>query len=275
MDEQDRRPGTTPAGPVEAPPGRRRALVTTAVIVAALLIGLVKPWDLVTGPPAVSTASGAGGPAAGTGAVSAGTPGVKGSTARPTDGPGPDDGIARLATTCGSPSGWRIATIQAWTGRAAPIRSWIAIDPVGVAGPLDPRIPFVPVATDVVTAIGYCAPPDEGLRPPTTARAELWAIAAGIAVPLTPLVLEPDEPDALGGLWRPAPEVAIEIRGRAAWPVGRYVIRVRSPTLAFDRWLGIKIEDLGPRREGATASPSPPGAPVRGPSPSARASTTP
>ncbi|OGO54385.1 MAG: hypothetical protein A2V85_14475 [Chloroflexi bacterium RBG_16_72_14] len=252
MDEPDRPPERAEARPVAPAAGQKRTILTAVAIVAALLTGLARPWDLVTapGPPVAVPGDG---PIAASPADGRPTATPPGQTA-----PG-DDPYAGLWTTCGSPSGWRAATVQQWTGRPAPIRSWIAIDPSNAVGPLDPRIPFAPVATDLVTAIGYCAPLDERLRPPLSARAELWAIVGGTPVPLTADLLEPAEPDALGGLWRPAPEVAVQIDGKEAWPPGRYVLEIRSRSDAFHRWLGIEIDDLEARR---AASPSPEGAPA-------------
>ena len=250
MDEPDRTPERTPeraeARPVASTAGQRRTILTALAIVSALLIGIARPWDLVRPAPAAIPGDGpvATSPADGQ-AIATPPPG------QATTG---DDPYAGLWITCGSPSGWRAATIQRWTGRPAPIRSWIAVDPSEAAGPLDPRIPFAPVATDLVTALGYCAPLDERLRPPLSARAVLWAIVDGRPVPLTAVLLEPAAPDALGGLWRPAPEVAVRVDGREAWPAGRYVLELRSGSDAFHRWLGIEIDDLDARR---SASPSP------------------
>lgn len=262
MDEPDRSAGggsaETATQPVEPGSGKRRSVLTAVAIVSALLIGVARPWDLVV--PATAEPSGPPGrvPAATRAAESPGA-----ATPAPPAGTAPaGDPYAALWITCGSPSGWRAATIQRWTGRPAPIRSWIAIDPGEAAGPLDPRIPFAPVATDLVTAIGYCAPLSERLRPPASARAALWAIVGEQALPLTALPLEPVEPDALGGLWRPAPEVVARVDGTEVWPPGRYVVRLRSPSDAFDRWLGIEIDDLEAHRA-ASASPGPPTASPR------------
>ena len=254
MDEPDRAAGggstETATQPVAPGSGKRRSALTAMAIVSALLIGVARPWDLAV--PATAQPTGAPDrvPAATRAAErpGAGTPAPSGGTA-PVGDP-----YAALWITCGSPSGWRAATIQRWTGRPAPIRSWIAIDPGEATGPLDPRIPFAPVATDLVTAIGYCAPLSESLRPPASTRATLWAIVGEQARPLAALPLEPAEPDALGGLWRPAPEIVAQVDGTEVWPPGRYVVRLRSPSDSFDRWLGIEIDDLDPRGT-ATAAP--------------------
>lgn len=261
MDARDEPPDAGRLERVAPGAGGRRPLIPAVAIVAALLIGALRPWDLFGGP--------AGGPGRDGSGSDAGFTDAPGAPARgslpgeqpgvtPVGSPSPDQGLD-LSSTCGWPSGWRAATLQVWLGRAGTIRSWIATDPIAATGPLDPRIPFSPVATDLVTALGYCAPLEGGPQPPATARASLWAIRSGAAIPLTPVVLEPAEPNALGGLWRPAPEVGVVVHGRPAWATGRYVIEVRSPDGTFDRWLGIEIEDLGARRgePSATASPRP------------------
>jgi hypothetical protein len=177
-----------------------------------------------------------------------------------------------LVETCGSPSGWRAATLQAWPGRSEPIRSWIAVQPVAASGPLDPRIPFVPVATGIVTAVGYCAPSDD-TRPPMVARTSLWAVSDGVAAPLTLLPLEPAAPNALGGLWLAPPELDRPSPGATApseptsgdaprqWPPGRYALQVAAPGGVYNAWLGVEVEDLSPRTipvpEAGHASPTP------------------
>ena len=211
--------------------------------------------------------------------IASGTDGEAATTASPLD---------PLAVTCGTPSGWRAATLQAWRGRAEPIRSWIAIQPVSASGPLDPRIPFVPVATGVVTAVGYCAPSDDS-RPPMVARTSLWAVSRAVARPLSALPLEPATPNALGGLWLAPPELDTPGPRQTApsppdgsddgaspggsagvmdgtprlWPPGRYALQVAAPGGAYEVWLGVEIEDLS-----VLASPSPDAGAVASPAPS-------
>jgi hypothetical protein len=181
---------------------------------------------------------------------------------------GPADPYADLWVTCGSPSGWRAATIQHWAGRTGPIRSWIAIEPVEAAGPLDPAIPFAPVFTDAVTALGYCAPLDDRERPPESAVASLWALHADGARRLPLVPLEPATANALGGLWLPA--VGSTGDG-GSWLPGRYVIEVASPSGSFHRWLGLEIEDIA-RLRGASPSPGPSASPGPSSSPGPSAS---
>jgi hypothetical protein len=220
----------------------RRLYILIGVLVGIIVLLVVRPWGEGSGvPPGVSPDVLAGGsPTLVPGATGAGTP-------------VPADPYADLWVTCGSPSGWRAATIQDWGGRVSSIRTWIAIDPVAATGPLDTAIPFAPVATSRVTAIGFCSPLDEERRPPLTATAALWAIEDGVATALAPPPLEPSTPNALGGLWRPPPGIG----GGAAWVPGRYVIEIGSPTGGYRRWLGIEIRDLEREREQRTEPPSP------------------
>jgi hypothetical protein len=235
------------------------------VLLGVIVVLAIRPWGDGSAPAPSGVAQ-----ATAPGAVATRPSGGPVTASEAPVGPGAD-----LDITCGSPSGWRAATLQAWAGRSRPIRSWIAIEPVAASDPLDPAIPFAPVATGVVTAIGYCAPLGDDQRPPATAVASLWALRDGSAVPLTLLPLEPDAPDALGGLWLRPPEVPgpeEPATGSAAslFPPGRYVVELATPGGAYHRWLGIEIADLATLRasHGAPASSPPSG----GPGPSASGS---
>ena len=190
---------------------------------------------------------------------------------------GPEAG---LASTCGSPSGWRAATLQAWAGRerADPV---VDRDRAGrrPPSPLDPSIPFAPVATGVVTAIGYCAPLGDAERPPAVAVASLWALAGDGAVPLTLLPLEPAAPDALGGLWLRPPEVTGDLAGAPSPGAGslRRAVVVDAGRARRRRALAARaIRDRAARRRAATTTDGSgiesPTSPVAGtPAPVARA----
>ena len=56
--------------------------------------------------------------------------------------------------------------------------------------------------------------------------------------------LEPRAPDALGELWVPP---ARGVGNRPPWPMGRYVIELRSPSGAYVRYLGLELADSVPR----------------------------
>jgi hypothetical protein len=261
----------------------RRLYTLIGVLVAVIVVLLVRPWgDGSPRPPS----SAAPVPAA-TRSTSASPPPLV------FDGP--------LDVICGSPSGWRAATLQDWPGRQTPIRSWIAITPVPATGPTDVSIPFAPIATGRVTAIGYCAPMDAADQPPPATTVSLWVLDRGAGVPLALVPLEPPTPDVLGGLWlppadlvAPAPSAGPPQSGEPSppappsaapdgsagpapapgsdrsWPPGRYLVRLSTPDGSYDRWLGIEIEDLTLLQpaptptSGASASPAP--SPSPGPS---------
>ena len=252
----------------------RRLYAVIVVLLGVIVVLAIRPWGgeapgpanpddtLPTGPAAIATTS------------EPATPGGPDSSVPTVPPVGPEAG---LDVTCGSPSGWRAATLQAWAGRDEPIRSWIAIQPVEAADALDPAIPFAPVATGVVTALGYCAPLGDAERPPAVAVASLWALAGDHAVPLTLLPLEPAAPDALGGIWLRPPEVTDDLAGSpspgatspdapaasvpaaaggaAVWPPGRYVIELSSPGGDYHRWLGVEIADLASVHGTPSAAP--------------------
>ncbi len=211
---------------------------------AVIVVLLIRPWGEGLQAPADERPTGLDA----TPVASAVATGADGETDSPAASLDP------LLITCGTPSGWRAATLQAWPGRTEPIRSWIAVQPVAASGPLDPGIPFVPVATGIVTAIGYCAPPDDS-RPPVIARTSLWAVSAGVATPLSLVPLEPATPNAQGGLWLAPPELERSSPGASAappsaddaprlWPPGRYALQVAVPGGVYARWLGVEVKDL-------------------------------
>lgn len=249
----------------------RRLYAVIVVLLAVIVVLAIRPWG---GDTAAPDRTGDGQASPGQGAAGEPTDTMDASLVAPTSPALPDDAAA-LVETCGSPSGWRAATLQEWTGRSLPIRSWIAIEPTTASGPLDPAIPFVPVATGIVTAIGYCAPLEEASRPPAVAVASLWALRDGQAIPLSLLPLEPSSPNALGGLWKRPAEVANEPGASPApaadvWPPGRYVIELASPGLEYHLWLGVEIADLTLLQASPSARPSASGA-----SPSASGSPEP
>lgn len=251
---------------ISGAPDPRRLYAVIAVPVAVIVILIIRPWGeegTRNAGPATSPRAEAAGPTAFTGAS---VDGLAGSGFPPAlEDP--------LAATCASPSGWRAATLQQWAGRTLPIRSWIAIDPVPADGPLDPAIPFAPVSTGIVTALGYCAPMTQAQRPPPDATATLWAIIANQPVALTSVRMEPADPNPLGGLWRRPPEIPSGTPVASGlttaddiWPPGRYVIRIARPDGRDAVWLGVEVEDLArPDESSSRGSPSPTAA--IGPSP--------
>ena len=267
MEEREQESFDEPAHDVVSGADPRPLYAVIVVLLAVIVVLAIRPWGGEAMPPDGSDQGRA-------------SPGQAGEPTEAPDPslaeaptPGPPDDVAALVETCGSPSGWRAATLQAWAGRSQPIRSWIAVTPVEASGPLDPVIPFAPVATGIVTAIGYCAPLDEATRPPAVARASLWAIRDGRETPLSLIPLEPDSPDALGGLWSRPGEVTGGETSPGVWPPGRYVVEVASPGGEYRRWLGIEIADLALLRASPSA-PAPSGSPVASSSPAASSSAS-
>ena len=250
----------------------RRLYAVIVVLLAVIVVLAIRPWGDDTTAPGRPGDGGA-------------SQGQEGQAGGPTDTPDPSlvgpttpalpGDAAELVETCGSPSGWRAATLQEWAGRSRPIRSWIAIEPTTASGPLDPAVPFAPVATGIVTAIGYCAPLDEASRPPEVAVASLWAVRDGQAIPLSLVPLEPSSPDALGGLWKRPAELpdapgASPAPAPDVWPPGRYVIELASPGREYHVWLGVEIADLALLRASPAApavSSSPAGSSSASPAP--------
>ena len=220
----------------------RGPVIVTVLVVGAFLLGLFRPWDLL-GPPGP-------GPTATTPGLAAASPGngtpVDGESARTTalrtSPPAP-----QTAITCALPAQWRSSTIEDWTGRQA--RVWKAVEVVEATGPSDPSIQFEPIVSPMVTAIGWCAPVVGADRPPQNLTASLYRIRDGAAVPISYDRLEPPEPDVLGELWVPRP---LSVGNRPSWPLGRYVIELRSASGGYVRYLGLDLLDRIER-----ASPAP------------------
>ncbi|MCJ7710085.1 MAG: hypothetical protein MUQ32_04560 [Chloroflexi bacterium] len=250
MDEHGR-PAHEEAPRAIAPGARpRRLYALIGLLIGVIAILVVHPWGGGSDPSSLGVPR----PARPQASSITGAPDAAGSTPGEGSDGFPFDPVADLSATCGAPSGWRAATLQTWAGRSSPIRSWMAIEPVEASGPLDSRIPFARVWTDRVVALGYCAPPAAEQRPPLTAVASLWLLTAAGPTMVDRRLLEPSSPNALGALWQPGPDVASD----GAWPPGRYVVEIDSPTGTFRRWLGIQVEDLALLRSpSATAEPSP------------------
>jgi hypothetical protein len=222
----------------------RGPLVVAALVAGAFLLGLVRPWDFVAGPvddgSRATVASGvADAPILADGPVTA--PGVEMRTAPP---------APSLTPTCAFPSQWRSATIEEWSGR--PARVWRAAAVERVTGPDDPALPFEPIVAATVTAIGWCAPVDGPDRPPRDIVATLYRLRDGVPVPVPYDRLEPPDPDAQGELWVPR---AQSVGYRPTWPMGRYVIELRSPTGRYVRHLGIELSDVVVRADPGVADP--------------------
>ncbi|HYO44673.1 MAG TPA: hypothetical protein VES19_15850 [Candidatus Limnocylindrales bacterium] len=233
--------------------------IVAALVVVAFLLGLLRPWDWLAGDGATGILPG------GEGAVGAVGRGID-------DGPAVDGGRDRetpstepfQAPTCGYPTSWRTAAVSFWAGARA--RVWTAAEAVAATGPDDPSIPFHPIASDRVEAIGWCAPITGPDRPPLAAVGTLFRVRDGVASEVAVDRLEPAEPDALGELWMPpAPTVG----RRPEWAPGHYVIRLAVPSGSYARYLGLEVGvgDLPGAAPEPLPSRSPEPLPSRSPEP--------
>ena len=146
---------------------------------------------------------------------------------------------ARRSLACTEPLGWRIASIETWPGGIAYV--WRATDAAEATSPLDPSIPFMPVVTAHVLALGWCAPVDGPLHPPGDLQASAFRLD-GARVTSVDVTLIPDvESGPYGAMW------ATQSGGRRgqAWPNGRYVIRIATADNGWVRWLGIDVRAYG------------------------------
>ena len=217
--------------------GGSRGLTLPAIaVVIGVLLAILKPWGGVL--PQLSDDSSRGV-----------APSSRASQASPMPTPElPGVAAAReLKRMCASPSGWRLSTLQLWSGRSRPIRSWAVAEPVEASGPSDRRIPIIPVAADRITAIGYCAPESGPDLPPADARAELYYLDKAGAHSLSARRIEPREETSMGVLWGPSSTIGRrDPLSRRSWPDGVYVIHIEDPGGTFDRWLGGELRITRP-----------------------------
>ena len=224
----------------------RGPTIAAALVTAAFLVGLVRPWDWLAGGSPTVPAPPA--PVAEAGLITA-SPQAGMAGVRPSGKPDGDAEPAAAAPTCAYPTAWRTATIQMWAGARA--RVWTAAEAVAAATVDDPSIPFNIVASDTVEAIGWCAPVTGPDRPPLAAVATLFRLDDGVAFEVAVDRLEPAVPDALGELWLPQGQAGGR---RPLWAPGRYVIRLAAPSGGYERYLGIQVGLPGP---GPTLEPNP------------------
>lgn len=193
------------------------------VVAVALAIVLVKPWDLGD---ALST------------------PGDQGRTAAATRGPSlvptatPDRAEALVETFCLDRGRWLIASIERW--RDQTIRVWRALDPATAAsGPEDPAIPVMPVVSEGVLELGWCAPSYGDERPIGHASIATWRISGTATHELALMRGRPSDAATPFGALYAAPRRPLSSRS-ATWPEGRYVFRHRTDDGA-ERWFSIDV----------------------------------
>jgi hypothetical protein len=213
--------------------GSRALTIPAIVVVIGLVLAIFKPWGTVLPRESDNDSSS----------------GVTASSA-PSTSPSPEVAAVvaarELERMCAAPSGWRLSTLQMWTGRTRPIRSWAVVQPVEADRPTDRRIPIIPVAADRIAAIGYCAPESGEDVPPADAKAELYEIDS-IAHLVSARRIEPRIETPMGVLWAPGSNTGRrDPLGRRSWSDGVYVIHIFNPSGSFDRWLGGELRITRP-----------------------------
>jgi hypothetical protein len=211
-----------PAVPTTPVAARRRGARRLAIVATAIVaVSLLRPWGDGSTP-----ARNAVEPDATSVAVRppAGNPARYGGQEAPRSAtPAPSLATDEIACT---PAGWRLVSLDhlgPWT-----VRSWTPATAVLAAGPLDPAILPITLASPGVLAIGACSPAvfDAVGRlvsggPARIVRA--WRIERGRA---TVVVLDTRRDEASPGiatLYRPGGTAATD-----PWPMGEFVIEVAA-----------------------------------------------
>ncbi|HYU49065.1 MAG TPA: hypothetical protein VEO91_03920 [Candidatus Limnocylindria bacterium] len=233
-----------------AGPGRGPGVALAAAAVF-LVLAILKPWGAI---PGFETTGSRGVGGRGQAAASDG--------AAPSPSP-TQDPLVDLERHCPQPSGWRVFAHELWSG--GNVRSWKSLTPAREAsGPLDPTIPLVPVTSQQVPLLGYCAPWQGPDRPPGIGTISVWRITPDgqVAVPVRLQRVFPAQATVLGALYA-APSVAgaPPIRGLGAiesWPAGVYVFEMTDGE-GFQRWWKVEVIITPPRPPVATPAESTPG----------------
>ncbi len=214
----DRHPPSLPV----APPDRGRTATRLAFLaLAAIMVALLKPWDLVAAPASVSPPNALAPPLP--------SPDL----ATPTPRPGSAGGVS-----CEVPDGWRLVTVQRVDGRL--VVTWSVIQPVVAGGPPADRSPLE-LSGGGVVAVGVCAP---GARSADVEVAGLWQLTGSV---LTTRSAEPAHDLPSAPVSDPARLVLpADASSPAAWSPGRYVLGIRYPAGATGPLFYVAVDLLGP-----------------------------
>jgi hypothetical protein len=224
----ERPPRTGVFEPVALTDDHPRLARWVVVAVLALAVVIVKPWDV-------------GGERAGApddrgpdGTVAAAPSG----TGHPTAVPRPAQAETLVDDFCIDRGQWLVVSIE--RRRDQTFRVWRALDPTPTAaGPEDPAIPLLPVVSDGVLDLGWCAPTYGPERPSGDASIDAWRIGIAGAAPLAMTPGRADEATSPFGALYAAPRRPLSSRS-ATWPDGRYVFRDRAEDGA-ERWFSIEV----------------------------------
>jgi hypothetical protein len=215
-----------PVGLTTRQPPVGRWLAVTAV---ALVIVIAKPWS--------SPERSGGTPEGGATAGAPRNPAPAGTAAVPSTTTSTAGQI--VAAFCLDPGTWLIASVERW--RDQRIRVWRALEPaVAATGPDDASIPIVPVVSEGLTELGWCAPVVGVEKPGGPVDVAVWRRSSGGA---TPIVVDTSRPvsdrSPFGELYRP-PGLGPSSKA-TSWLAGTYVFRYHEGD-GRERWFAVAVE---------------------------------
>jgi hypothetical protein len=216
------------------PPAGRWILL----IAIGLAIAVIKPWDAMRPEDGRSASADAG--AAPTMAdevpATAGTRSTDPAASIPPTSAGP-----LVAAFCLDPASWLVASVEVW--RDQTVRVWRSLEPATAAtGPDDPTIPVIPIVSEGVQQLGWCAPVVGAERPVGVATMDVWRVTAAGPVPAPMARSRPEgAASGFGALYAPPPARPERAAHLDAWPDGRFIFRHRSGD-GRERWFAIELE---------------------------------
>jgi hypothetical protein len=202
-----------------------------AVAGIALVLVVAKPWQTDEG--------GSGGSGTGAGAPVAGAPVATNPLAERSPSSSANAAEQAVAAFCLRPGSWLVASVERW--RDQRIRVWRALAPANSArGPDDPSIPIVPVISEGLTELGWCAPVSGPESPSAPVTVTVWLRGTGGATLIALNLSQPaGDPSAFGALYRlPGPDAGSTA---VPWLPGTYVFRYRESD-GRERWFAIAVE---------------------------------
>jgi hypothetical protein len=229
--------------------GLGTTLITAAIIVAALLVAVVKPWSGSDAGPTTSPIAVAAAPTP--------SPATASPSLSPFDGP--------FGLVCYGGLEWRLVMRE--SNGTAVVRTWYDMTTVAAGGPADRSIQFLRVHSEGVLSLGYCTNSNTSDLL-SVANTTVWKMMpGGPLMPIGPMRLSADSPadPNVGSLF--APPRAPDGSSAPAWPAGRYVFEVSyQGPFAKPAWFGVDIIAVHPLDEpSATPSADPSAAPDASP----------
>jgi hypothetical protein len=235
MSHDNERPILVPIGPPGASQTSRFALL----VAFAIAIAIIKPWNLVTGPPAASSPT-----------SRTVQPTMEVQTPR-SPGAMTEFGLDLETEQCYVGAAWRLFTVEQNFGRR--MRSWIGIEPlVAARRPALEDIPVVRLLTERLDAVGVCTAfrvesPMVGVEGWRVANEGKWT-----EVDLVPAASLTQPDTAIGAVFAPPTGAGDAAHG---WNVGRYVFRVTEAS-GDPHWFAVQVNLVPPDGSGSQPSHS-------------------